>query len=85
MAGISTLAKIVAMKHAAIKVRMDELDEERETLKDQQTIIKNEQQIEKQNIEKTSSGKTRTYRAEIRDASGKILSSDKLLKKLLKN
>ena len=73
---------IVAMKHAAIKVRMDELDEERETLKDQQTIIKNEQQIEKQNIEKTSSGKTRTYRAEIRDSSGKILSSDKLLEKL---
>ena len=73
---------IVAMKHAAIKVRMDELDEERETLKDQQTIIKNKQQIEKQNIEKTSSGKTRTYRAEIRDSSGKILSSDKLLEKL---
>ena len=73
---------IVVMKHAAIKVRMDELDEERETLKDQQTIIKNEQQIEKQNIEKTSSGKTRTYRAEIRDSSGKILSSDKLLEKL---
>jgi len=73
---------VVVMKHAAIKARYDELDQDREIVKDQQTITKSAQTIEQTKNKKTSSTKTRGYRSQIRDEKGQILSSGRLIAKL---
>ena len=73
---------VVVMKHAAIKARFDELDQDREIVKDQQAITKSDQTIQQNKNKKTSSTKTREYRSQIRDDKGQILSSKDLLNKL---
>lgn len=73
---------VVVMKHAAIKARYDELDLDREIVKDQQAITKSDQTIQQNKNKKTSSTKTRDYRSQIRDEKGQILSSGRLIAKL---
>ncbi|QDP49597.1 MAG: hypothetical protein Unbinned202contig1000_3 [Prokaryotic dsDNA virus sp.] len=73
---------IVNMKNKAIENRLKQLDEEREIQKDQDTIAKSKQLLETNKIKQTSGEKSRSYRAQVRNEEGKILSSDELLKKL---